>query len=115
VTYDYRVTEVLRVVDGDTVDLRIDLGFYMTAALRFRLLGVDTPERHEAGWKECTAYTKAWLEENAGNIRAETYKADSFGRWLAYLYAPAEPRTRHLSTELADLMHANGWTSEAVR
>mgnify|MGYP000163561762 CR=1 FL=1 len=43
--YDYRVTDVIRVIDGDTVDLRIDIGFHLSAALRFRLLSIDTPER----------------------------------------------------------------------
>lgn len=109
--YDYRVVETVR-VDGDTVDLVIDLGFHLTSALRFRMLAIDTPERSEPGWKECTAYTRMWLEENAGKIRAETYKADSFGRWLAYLYVPGGG---HLSTELADFMSEHDWTSPAVR
>lgn len=42
--YTYRVTEVLRVIDGDTVDILIDLGFYMTARKRIRMLDIDTDE-----------------------------------------------------------------------
>lgn len=84
--WDYRVTEVIRVVDGDTLDLRLDLGFHLSAAMRFRLLGVDTPERGQPGWAEATAYVQAWCDEHSGNLRVRTHKADSFGRWLADLY-----------------------------
>lgn len=114
--WDYAITEVIRVVDGDTVDLRIDLGFHMTAALRFRILNADAPEHREAGWAECTAFTKAWLEKYAGKMRARTQKADSFGRWLAEVYVPtALGWERVLATDLTALMEEHGWTSEAVR
>jgi micrococcal nuclease len=110
--YDYRVQDVLRVVDGDTVDLRLDLGFYLSAALRFRLLGCDTPERHEVGWHESTEFTKAWLAAHEGTIRAETLKADSFGRWLTRLYVPGG---EDLSEQINAMMAARGYTSPAVR
>jgi micrococcal nuclease len=110
--YDYLVHDVLRVVDGDTVDLRLDLGFYLSAALRFRLLNTDTPERHEVGWHQSTEFTKAWLAAHEGAIRAETQKADSFGRWLARLYVPGG---EDLSQELNLFMDAYGYTSPAVR
>ena len=42
--YIYRVKEVLRVVDGDTVDIIIDLGFYLTARKRIRITDIDTDE-----------------------------------------------------------------------
>jgi len=85
--YEY-AAELIKVVDGDTVDLRIDLGFYMSAALRFRLLGVDTPELR-GGTDETKAKARVAKDfvlarlEAADQIRATTYKADSFGRWLA--------------------------------
>jgi micrococcal nuclease len=85
--YQYKAT-LRRVVDGDTVDFDVDLGFYMTAALRFRILGVDTPELR-GGTDETKAKAKeakAFVEKELGNAMAifiETHKADSFGRWLA--------------------------------
>ena len=85
-SYDYRV-EVVRVVDGDTLDLRVDLGFYTSMTMRFRLLGVDTPERREQGWSDASLFTAGWLEARKGLLRARTAKADSFGRWLADVYA----------------------------
>lgn len=105
-TYDYAVTEVIRVVDGDTVDMRLDVGFHLTAALRFRVLDLDTPERGEPGWAEATGITSSWLAVHAalpGGLRARTAKADSFGRWLADIYQPADGV--RLSDYVADRMH----------
>lgn len=87
-TYDYRVIEVRRVVDGDTFDLTVSVGFHLTAALRFRLHGVDTPEVYgrnaEPAGAEASAFVAGWLEGRS--LRARTYKGDAFGRWLADVY-----------------------------
>lgn len=100
-TWDYGVVECVRVVDGDTVDLRIDLGFYLTAALRFRLLGVDTPERGQPGWAEATDFTRLWIDVARPGLRVQTHKSDSFGRWLGDLYNGNE----HLAQALIDAGH----------
>jgi micrococcal nuclease len=42
--YEYKVKEVVRVVDGDTVDVFLDLGFNITVKKRIRLYGINTPE-----------------------------------------------------------------------
>lgn len=42
--YTYRVKEVVKIIDGDTVDILIDLGFYITIYKRIRLLDIDTDE-----------------------------------------------------------------------
>jgi micrococcal nuclease len=103
VTYDYRVT-VVRVVDGDTVDVDVDAGFYLTLRVRFRILGVDTPERGAAGWAEATAFTREWVLAHP-QLRAATVKTDSFGRWLADLYAVTPTRNPHLATDLIAAGH----------
>lgn len=85
--YQYRA-ELVKVVDGDTVDLKVDLGFYLSAALRFRVLGVDTPELRggtdetKAKAREARDFVKLRLGM-ANEILIRTEKADSFGRWLA--------------------------------
>lgn len=94
--WDYAVVAVLRVVDGDTYDLTLekemDFGFYLRETKRwshrFRLLGVDTPEPNQAGGSGATAFAEAWLAAavGAGMLRAQTFKTDSFGRWLVDLY-----------------------------
>lgn len=103
--YRYRVLEVRRVVDGDTVDLVLDLGFYMSAALRFRILGVDTPERGQAGAVEATDFVQLWLQ--TPDLVAHTRKADSFGRWLADIVAEDGSS---LSVALLEAGHAVPYT-----
>lgn len=89
-SYDYKVLEVVRVVDGDTVDLRLDLGFRIHTVNRFRLFLVDTPERGQPQWSEASDFTRLWLSK-PGELRALTHKSDSFGRWLADLYYTSDP------------------------
>jgi micrococcal nuclease len=42
--YEYRVKKVTGVVDGDTIDVELDLGFNISYSQRVRLAGIDTPE-----------------------------------------------------------------------
>lgn len=72
--------ELVRVVDGDTVDLEVDLGFYLKARLRFRLVGIDAPEKNQPGGEDARMALGRLL--SCGALRIVTYKSDSFGRWL---------------------------------
>ncbi len=80
-----------RVVDGDTVDLVVDLGFYLTGAMRFRLYGINCPEVHgatKAAGDKATARTTQLIAGLDGDwpLRIHTYKSDDFGRWLATIW-----------------------------
>lgn len=86
VAYRYEHVEVIRVIDGDTVELRIDLGNRCRWQESFRLYGIDTPETH--------GETKAAGEAAAGRLRellaggvltAQTLRPDKFGRTLVKL------------------------------
>lgn len=97
-TYPARVR---RVVDGDTIDFDLDLGFYLITAQRVRLLDVDTPERGQKGWTESTNFVRDWLFGEAIKdlqwktewpFIIETAKADSFGRWLGKVFTAAPSR-----------------------
>ena len=88
--YTYKA-ELVRVVDGDTVDLVIDLGFDTSRKERFRLYGIDAPEMNTAAGKEA----KKWLWDALQPLEAiyvqtlqlETKaKRDKYGRFLAVLY-----------------------------
>lgn len=83
--YQYRAT-VVRWIDGDTVDLDVDLGFHVITRQRFRLLGVDTPERGEPGYGEARQCAESVLPTGAV-VTVETIKTDKYGRWLADLPA----------------------------
>ena len=50
--YEYRVKQVLKVVDGDTIDVVIDLGFDISYTSRVRLAGIDTPESRTTDARE---------------------------------------------------------------
>lgn len=84
--YSYRAT-LIRVVDGDTVYLDIDLGFGVWRRNQsYRLARIDAPEMGtEAG-----TLAKAMLDTiltGAASLMVTTSKADKYGRWLVELYA----------------------------
>lgn len=77
--YTYKAT-VDRVVDGDTVDLWIDLGFSIITHQRIRLARIDAPERFTDDGKLATS----WLvdELQGKEIRVATEKTGKYGRWI---------------------------------
>lgn len=81
--YCYHGT-ILRWVDGDTLDIEVDLGFKVKTVQRFRLLGVDTPERGETGFKEARQLAES-LMPSGSQALFESMKSDKYGRWLVYL------------------------------
>ena len=92
--YQYFVREVKKVVDGDTIDVVIDLGFSILFESRVRLAGIDTPESRtkDKKEKELGLESKKFLESKikaAKNIVIKTEKLDSsekYGRILGWLY-----------------------------
>jgi len=92
--YEYRVKQVLAVVDGDTIDVDIDLGFDISITKRVRLAGIDTPESRtsDKAEKVLGLEVKNLLKETlkkATNILIRTEKPDSsekYGRVLGWLY-----------------------------
>lgn len=85
-SYVYRHAIVERIVDGDTAVLAIDLGNKVTWRDKFRLNGIDTPERGARGYDEATDRLAGLLA--LGLSKVETHKPDKFGRWLATLWVP---------------------------
>jgi micrococcal nuclease len=96
--YQYYVREVKSVVDGDTIDVVIDLGFNVLFEQRVRLAGIDTPESRtsdkaeKALGLEAKEYLKKQLKD-AKSIVIRTEKMDSsekYGRILGWLYVNGE-------------------------
>ena len=50
--YEYKIKEVVKIVDGDTIDVNIDLGFNLTKKERVRVAGIDTPESRTSNAEE---------------------------------------------------------------
>ena len=97
---------LLKVVDGDTVDLMVDLGFDVHHRIRVRLYGVNTPESRTTNALEKAAGLKAkqfahdWMEQNpVVVIQTLKDKNEKYGRILANMYSD-EARTNCLNTEL---------------
>jgi micrococcal nuclease len=92
--YEYRVKQVLRVVDGDTIDVDIDLGFSISYTQRVRLAGIDTPESRtkDKAEKVLGLEVKKHLGEllkSASQIVIRTEKPDStekYGRILGWVF-----------------------------
>ena len=96
--YEYFVKEVKNVVDGDTIDVVIDLGFDILFASRVRLAGIDTPESRttdkaeKALGVEAKEYLKKQLKD-AKSVVIRTEKMDSsekYGRILGWVYVNGE-------------------------
>lgn len=91
--YEY-IGTVTNVVDGDTVDVTVDLGFKVTTAQRLRLAGVDTPERNQAGFNEAKAFTEAMIGGKLVSIK--THKVSKFGYYLADIYVDGKNVSQEL-------------------
>ena len=111
--YNFRVTEINRVLDGDTIDVTIDLGFDLYKKERVRVAGVDTPEKRTRDLEEkalgidATNWLKDKLEgaidgDDELTIRTELKGGvGKYGRLLGWLYICllyTSPSPRDLST-----------------
>ena len=108
-SYRYRAT-VTRWIDGDTVDLAVDLGFTVRVAQRFRLDGLDTPEKGRPGATEARKFCESAAPPGA-EITVESIKTDKYGRYLARIYTQNEPST--LNARLLGLGFAREYHGEA--
>jgi len=109
--YIYRIKQIIKVVDGDTIDADIDLGFDISLSKRIRLAAVDTPESRtaDANEKKYGLESKEWLKhkvENAKNILIKTELPDStekYGRIIGHLFINDQ------ETSLNDQMVVEGY------
>lgn len=90
--------KVLRVIDGDTLVIDLDMGFETHTIKRVRLLGVDTPERGKPGYNEAKAFTTQVVLDN--DVYVQTYQSDVFGRYLADVWYRVGDDEYRLSHEL---------------
>lgn len=86
--------KLIEVIDGDTVDLLVDLGFGIHVKERFRLYGIDAPEMPTEAGKIAKAYLESLLGAATGDLYVATIKmtkrpqekTDKYGRYLAAVY-----------------------------
>lgn len=99
--FEYYVKEITKIVDGDSVDVVIDLGFDIHFASSVRLAGIDAPESRTRNLEEKALglESKAYLAKvlkSAKNIIIKTEKINStekFGRVLGWLYVDGNPES----------------------
>jgi micrococcal nuclease len=116
--YEYRVKKVTGVVDGDTIDVDIDLGFNISYSQRVRLAGIDTPESRTTDKFEKTLgleskeYLKTKLKD-AKDVIIKTQKPDSsekYGRILGWLYV--DGATKSINEQMIEDGYAWGYMGE---
>ena len=116
--YEYYVREVKNVVDGDTIDVIIDLGFDILFASRVRLAGIDTPEsrtkdlNEKALGLEAKEYLKKQLKD-AKSVVIKTEKMDSsekYGRILGWIYV--DNNTVSLNDQMIEDGYAWGYLGD---
>lgn len=107
------------VVDGDTVDLSIDLGFDIWHKTRVRLLGLDTPEKWHPYGKVVKQYVIEQLQGKA--VQIVSTKQDKYGRYLVQIYLQKMEGTfnRHLvennmAKAYFGASRGNLWTEEEL-
>ena len=112
--YEYRVKKVNKIVDGDTIDVDIDLGFDISFSSRVRLAGIDTPESRTTDLKEKAlgVEVKEKIKKElaaAKDVVIKTEKPDSsekYGRILGWVFL--DGNTVSLNQQLIDQGYA--WT-----
>ena len=115
-TFIYHNATLSKVVDADTLDFDLDLGFHINVKHRFRLAGINAPEiRGEERAYGLIAKNRVesllWFNPVT---RIITYKADSFGRWLADIYIKQKDETiesnipRMVEVRLQDILLREG-------
>jgi micrococcal nuclease len=117
--YEYFIKEVKSVVDGDTIDVIIDLGFDILFSSRVRLAGIDTPESRTKDKIEKTLgleskeYLKKHLKD-AKSVVIKTEKMNStekFGRILGWLYINGD--TESVNDKMINDGYAWGYMGDA--
>ena len=116
--YEYRIKKVVKVVDGDTIDVEIDLGFNISYAQRVRLAGIDTPESRtkDAKEKALGLEVKDRLKkaiDAAKDVVVKTELPDSsekYGRILGWIYL--DGATESINEQLIEEGYAWGYMGE---
>lgn len=106
--YEYNA-KVIKIVDGDTVDALIDIGFSVWVQKRIRLYGINTPESRTRDLVEKKAglaakeQLKTWIEDNDNKIRIKSHGVGKYGRCLGEIYTESD---ESLNKQLVKMGHA---------
>lgn len=116
--YEYRVKKLINVIDGDTIDVDIDLGFDISLLRRVRMAGIDTPESRTTDKAEkvlgleAKDYLKKMMKD-AKTIVIKTELPDSsekYGRILGWVYV--DGATKSINEQMIEDGYAWGYMGE---
>jgi len=116
--YEYRVKKLINVIDGDTIDVDIDLGFDISLLRRVRMAGIDTPESRTTDKAEkvlgleAKEYLKKMMKD-AKTIVIKTELPDSsekYGRILGWVYV--DSATKSINEKMIEDGYAWGYMGE---
>lgn len=94
-----------RVIDGDTVDARVDLGFNVWIECRVRLMGIDAPETRTRNLEEkrfglrTKQYLKSLMDGVGGHFILKSHGVGKYGRCLGTIYINGEDINQKLLAE----------------
>lgn len=118
--YDYKVLDY-RVVDGDTVEFTIDLGFNTYRKDHFRMTDYDAPEifrpeneKEREGGKKVTEHMQKLLDENKDSLYIVSTRHGKY-RYLATIYSDKDGTMLNINEQIILFMEQNNLTKEELR
>ena len=91
--YEYKIKSIDHIVDGDTFDCSVDLGFNISHKIRARMYGINTPESRTRDLEEKARGLASkkrlieLLEQHEGDLILQTNKKGKYGRYLGTVFA----------------------------
>lgn len=109
-TYNYSA-QIINIVDGDTIDATVDLGFSVFSKIRFRLYGIDTPEKNDKilEIRELSHKATKFVSDSTlgKTVTIQSVEKDKYGRWLAKIYLKVDQPT--INEQLIALGYAKAY------
>jgi len=119
--YLYKVDKVIKIIDGDTVDLLVDVGFSIKIKHRFRLEKYDAPETYrplceaeKIGGEKVTKFLKYLLEIYKDYLFVETSKLGIYGRYSATIFIGSD-KADNINLRVADFIKLNKLSKDELR
>ena len=116
--YEYRVKKLINVIDGDTIDVDIDLGFDISLLRRVRMAGIDTPESRttDKAEKVLGLEAKDYLKKMMKDVKTIVIKtelpdsSEKYGRILGWVYV--DGATKSINEHMIEDGYAWGYMGE---
>ena len=88
--YHFHSAKLIRVVDGDTVHMRTDLGHSVFTEQKYRLAGINCPEKNTDEGQAAMRFTESWFARHGGECAIASHGQDKYGRWLATIQSTTD-------------------------